>query len=132
MDSALLQTATYKERMLIHRCRLFLQVEVLSDISDAAGESIPEIWLGPGLPKPSHSTKRWPKQSNPGKEAWRIWKNFITRSYTNYNGKLWKFLGNWTRQNTSRKHVSYCNDDFSLLYIQKGCTWKVHGKRCEG
>jgi hypothetical protein len=132
MDSALLQTATYKERMLIHRCRLFLQVEVLSDISDAAGESIPEIWLGPGLPKPSHSTKRWPKQSDPGKEAWRIWKNFITNSYTTYNGKLRKSLGSWTRQNTSRKHASYFNDDFSLLYIQKGDKWKVHRKRCKG
>jgi hypothetical protein len=132
MDSSELQTATYKEKMLIHRCRIFLQVEVLSDISDAAGESIPEVWLGPGELKPSRSTKRWPKQSDPGREAWRIWKNFITRSYTSYNGKLRKALGNWTRQNTYRVHDSYCNEDLSLLYTQNGTKWKVHEKRCEG
>jgi hypothetical protein len=44
MDSDILQTTTYKERMLIHRCRIFLQVKVLSDISDAMGERILSEW----------------------------------------------------------------------------------------
>jgi hypothetical protein len=82
--------------MLIHRCRLFLQVEVLSDISNAAGELILGVWLEPSSTKPSYSTKRWPKQSDPGKDTWKIWKKYITSTYTNHNGKLQKALGNWT------------------------------------
>jgi hypothetical protein len=56
MDSEILSTMTYKEQMLTHRCRLFLQVELLSDISDAAGERILPEWLGPDPAKSSKST----------------------------------------------------------------------------
>jgi hypothetical protein len=83
MDSELLPTLSYKERMLIHRCRLFLQVELLSDIADAAGLSISDAWLDPNAEKPSYSTKHWPRQSNPGAEAWKIWRKFIERAFLN-------------------------------------------------
>jgi hypothetical protein len=134
MDSEILNKLTYKERMLIHRCRLFLQVEVLSDISDAAGEQILPEWLGPDSVKPSKSTKNWPKQNNPGKEAWKIWKNFIARSFLNEAGKLRKALGNWTRQNTTRIHQSYCAEDKTILYMQQGTAgiWRAHARRCSG
>jgi hypothetical protein len=116
MDSELLDSLTYKERMLIHRCRLFLQVKVLSDISNTAGNAIHEAWLHPNSDKPSYSLKKWPKQSNPGKEAWRIWKKFIISAYTNQNGKLRKELGDWTLRNKLRVHRSYCNEGATVLY----------------
>jgi hypothetical protein len=102
MDSELLPTLSYKERMLIHRCRLFLQVELLSDIADAAGVSISDAWLDPNAKKPSYSTKNWPKQGNPGTEAWKIWRKFIERAFLNSNGKLHKPLGNWKHLNLER------------------------------
>jgi enamine deaminase RidA (YjgF/YER057c/UK114 family) len=133
MDSKLLGSLTHKERMLIHRCRLFLQVEVLSDISDAAGITIHEAWLHPTREKPSYSLKQWPKQSDPGKEAWRIWQKFISNAFTNQNGKLRNALGEWTRQNKNRVHRSYCNEGATVLYTRDSLgRWHAHEKRCAG
>jgi hypothetical protein len=134
MDSEILSTLSYKERMLIHRCRLHLQVEVLSDISDATGERILKQWLGPEDQKPSYSTKSWPQQKNPGNEAWQIWRRFIGRAFLDANGRLQQALGAWTQQNESRVHNSYCSKDTKLLYIQQiqDGRWRVHSRRCAG
>jgi hypothetical protein len=133
MDSSTLKNRTYKERMLIHRCRIFLQVEVLSDISDAAGESILEAWLEPNIKKPSHSLKRWPTQSNPGKEAWKIWRRFITGAFTSHNRKLRIALGKWTRINSTRSYYSYRNVESSTLYTKSPeGTWRSHALCCAG
>jgi hypothetical protein len=118
MDSDFLQMMTYKEQMLIHRCRIFLQVEVLSDISDVMGECILSEWMSPDMEKPSHSTKRWPKQKDPGKQAWQIWQKFIKRAYTNSNGKLQKTLGHWTQTNELRSHNYYCNETHTFLFTR--------------
>jgi hypothetical protein len=91
-------------------------VEVLSDISDAAGNSIHEAWFHPTTEKPSYSLKKWPKQNDPGKEAWRIWKKFLSSAFTNQNGKLRKGLGDWIMRNKNRVHRSYCNEGATVLY----------------
>jgi enamine deaminase RidA (YjgF/YER057c/UK114 family) len=133
MDSPTLDNRTYKERMLIHRCRIFLQVEVLSDISDAAGESILGAWLEPNTKKPSYSLKKWQEQSNPGKEAWKIWRRFITEAFTSHNRKLRTTLGKWTRVNSTRAYYSYRNGEASILYTKSPeGTWRAHVLRCAG
>jgi hypothetical protein len=133
MDSPMLENWTYKERMLIHRCRIFLQVEVLSYISDAAGKSILDAWLVPNIKKPSHSIKKWPKQSNPGKEAWKIWRRFITEAFMSHNGKLRIALGKWTRVNSTRSYYSYRNVEASTLYTKSPeGTWRSHILQCAG
>jgi ribonuclease HI/enamine deaminase RidA (YjgF/YER057c/UK114 family) len=133
MDSSTLKNCTYKERMLIHRCRIFLQVEVLSDISDATGESILSAWLEPTSKKPSHSLKQWPKQNDPGEEAWKIWRKFITESFSSHNGKLRVALGKWIRINHTRVYNSYCNADATILYTQgQDGIWRTHARQCEG
>jgi hypothetical protein len=53
MDSELIHKCTYKERMLIHCCRLHLQVETLSDITNDKGNRICDVWKNNGKPKPS-------------------------------------------------------------------------------
>jgi hypothetical protein len=133
MDSEILSNMTYKDRMLIHRCRIFLQVEVLSDISDAQGESLLKAWLDPYADKPSHSLKNWPKQSDPGREAWKIWRKFIFRAFTYESGKLRRSLGHWTQFNKTREHNSYCNEEATLLYTRSPeGRWRAHARRCAG
>jgi hypothetical protein len=87
---------SYKESMLIHRCSIFLQVEVLSGISDAMEECILDSWRNPTDKKPSFSTKKWPKQSDPGREAWKIWNRFLARAFLTPAGRLHARLGKWT------------------------------------
>jgi hypothetical protein len=108
-------------------------VEVLSDISDAAGESIHDTWLYPNTPKPSYSLKNWPQQNDPGKEAWKIWRKFISDAFTTQGGKLRLALGHWTRRNKYRVHVSYCNNDATKLYTKtKNGSWTEHHRRYAG
>jgi hypothetical protein len=102
MDSPSLREKSYRERMLIHRCRLFLQVETLSDIVDMTGTRILEQWKTDHTPKPSASNKKWPLQANPGKEAWKTWKHFFTRSI-----RVWyRHIAGATRRMAATKPVA--------------------------
>jgi hypothetical protein len=107
MDSPFLKSCTYKNRMLIHRCRIFLQVELLSDISNANGDRILEQWKNNKPNKPSRSHKKWPAQRDPGNEAWKIWKKFLHDSFENSNSKLREPLGKWIGWNQTRTHDGY-------------------------
>jgi hypothetical protein len=126
MDSEVINKCTYKERMLIHRCRLHLQVEVLSDITNDRGDRIQDAWKNNSNPKPSRSTKKWPTQSDPGKEAWRIWRKFLQQSFENDNGYLKKPLGKWIQQNKHRTYLSYYDHSSEQLYRQDGQLWRRH------
>jgi hypothetical protein len=129
MDSKILKHCTYKERMLIHRCRLHLQVEVLSDITNDKGDRILEVWKNNNKDKPSRSTKKWPLQTDPGKEAWRIWKKFIHQSFENSNCYLRKPLGQWIQRNKFRTYVQYYDHNSGNLYHQDGLLWRRHTQR---
>jgi hypothetical protein len=76
MDANAIKKVSSKERMLIHRCRIFMQVECISDIANAEGTKLMEAWQSPKTLKPLTSNKKWPKQSDPGRQAWNIWKTF--------------------------------------------------------
>jgi hypothetical protein len=95
MDSPYLATLTRKQQILINCCRLFLQVECLSDISSADGTRIREEWMECNTVKPSRSLKKWPLQGNPGDEAWKIWRNFLTRAFLRNDKSLLTPLGGW-------------------------------------
>jgi hypothetical protein len=116
MDSPILQQKTYKERMLIHRCRLFLQIELISDITSADGKRILNEWKHHSGDKPSASLKKWPLQRNPGKEAWKIWRGFLNKAFENTNGTLRNPLGQWKKQNKNRRHTAYYDDNSDALY----------------
>jgi hypothetical protein len=117
MDHHTLNEKTYKERMLIHRCRLYLQVETLSNITNTLGTRIIEAWMDPDQPKLSYSTKKWPKQQPPGKEAWKIWRKFLNSAYTMTNGLLKQPLGDWIHRNEHHRHRHYDNPAEGILYI---------------
>jgi hypothetical protein len=127
MDYVSQITASYKDQMLINRCRIRLQVECLSDITNSAGTHVDKAWYDDNSVKPSYSTKRWPRQSDPGKEAWTIWKSFIQRAFLKTNGELRKPLGKWTRSNSTRMHNGYVSQDFRKLYARNGTEkWIIH------
>ena len=97
MDDALAGWYTDSDIQAINRCRLYLQVECLSDICTADG-----LKLDPGLQlKPptvtSTSTMQWPRQALPGRISWAAWRRFIqTYTRTRSTDKLRIELGQWT------------------------------------
>ena len=87
----------------INRCRLFLQVHMLSEISTTDGTKLlPSIWRGQ---QPTCSTSKllWPRQQRPSSSSWRAWRKFLTHilrpgSYTYYTTHLPlnQPLGQWS------------------------------------
>jgi hypothetical protein len=127
MDTSTLVTMTRKEQILINRCRLFLQVECLSDISDAEGKKILDEWYSPDTTKSSRSLKQWPLQGNPGQEAWKLWKKFLHSSFTSTNNSLKTSLGCWEKGNKMRNHLAYIHPyDNSLWIFLDHQNWSVH------
>ena len=85
----------------INRCRLFLQVHMLSEICTEDGSRLlPCIWRGH---RPSSSSKLlWPRQERPSTTSWRLWRRFLHTSlrpsvYTVYSNCLpiSQPLGKW-------------------------------------
>jgi hypothetical protein len=107
MDSSIRASLTHKEQTLINRCRLRLQVECLSDITNPEGSHINPVWFRDNTDKPSRSIERWPRQEDPGDEAWAIWKRFLQRAFLTTNGALRQPLGKWTQTNMTRIHNAY-------------------------
>jgi hypothetical protein len=126
MDAMEIKLLTYKDRMLLHRCILFLQVETISDIANATGTKILDCWLDPNQPKSSESTKTWPRQSNPGKEAWNTWRRTLLRIFTTSNGVLRQRLGQWLQQNEHRRHNAYFNSATEMLICKGNSAWTSH------
>jgi hypothetical protein len=119
MDSDFILRASWKEAFLINRCRLALQVECVSDIATADGTRIDNAWLQLTTEKPSWSTKRWPRQGDPGNEAWSIWKKFIQEAFLQGNrGKLKTPLGWWITLNPSRMYRTYHSATTNTLWKQ--------------
>jgi hypothetical protein len=124
MDAPILQTRTYKERMLIHRCCLFLQVELLSDITSANGKQILREWKTDTADKSTTSLKKWPRQKNPGKEAWKIWQKFLREAFENNNGILQRPLGRWLKQNKHRRHSAYFDNKSKSMFYYEDQLWR--------
>jgi hypothetical protein len=107
MDATSIQAMNQKDQILINRCRLFLQVKRISDITNAEGKHILEAWLHNGRDKPSKSTLSWPGQGDPGTEAWKLWKTFILNYYVTHKNTLRQTLGKWIHPNNTRLHNAY-------------------------
>jgi hypothetical protein len=127
MDRPHLQTLSRKEQILINQCHLFLQVECISDITDATGTYIQEQWYGPAKGKTSQSGQKWPLQANPGCEAWIIWKKFLEQAYDTTNGRLKEPLGDWIHRNRSHTYDSYWEESLQSMFLQNDQgLWQQH------
>ena len=102
---------TATELLVINRCRLFLRVTTLSEISTADGLNIhSDVWRG--YPPP-HSLSKilWPRQHRPPNPSWRVWRRFLQQAlrpgdYSGYSTRLplRQPLGRWFSHYTSDRH----------------------------
>jgi hypothetical protein len=103
MDSNYLDMITKWERIYIHRCRLHLQVETLSDIATTDGTHINKTWY-------SNET---------------TWRRFLS-SFCDSSGKLKQPLGAWMRINENREHRAYLESGTNNLWYSKNNAWFIH------
>jgi hypothetical protein len=73
MDEFLKQDMTYSQVKDVNRCRIYLQVFHVSDITDLAGNTIEE-WAKRGKRQSNRTSKwNWPVQQRPPAGAWKNW-----------------------------------------------------------
>jgi hypothetical protein len=62
-----------------NRCRLFLGVFFVSELTTADGKSITrQSWQGS---RERFSPFLWPHQPNPGPKSWRLWRRLLARAF---------------------------------------------------
>jgi hypothetical protein len=123
MDLPIIKTLSIKEQILINQCQLYLQIECLLDITDSSGHYILKSWMNKSNVKNSRLTKLWPKQGDPGEQAWKIWRNFLTKSLADMNLKLCSPLGAWIMTNKYRQYDSYWEANQKRLLIHQNEQW---------
>jgi hypothetical protein len=71
-----------QELRLANYCRLYLQVECLSEICEEGGRSIARhAWSVDREAATSRSTLQWPVQDRPGEKALKAWRKYINEVY---------------------------------------------------
>jgi hypothetical protein len=122
MDSQYINTLSRRDQLYVHRCRIYLQIETLSDIATADGTKIHDAWKQQEPDKPSRSLLRWPRQAAPLKTAWQIWSKFLD-SFGNATGHLKTPLGEWTQPNKFRQHSNYYYHEQQTLWTFQNEMW---------
>jgi hypothetical protein len=130
MDNPMLKELSWKERILVNRCRIFQQVECVSDIATADGSAINREWLSKQRRHRSSSNKVWPLQGDPGIEAWKIWEKFLTRAFTDGSGNLNQQLSKW-KSTEHRMYFAYYYKQQLWMYWRDD-EWTVHNLRHQG
>ena len=71
-------STTRADMIKFNRCREFLQVKWLSEITSANGLTISrEAWKGV---RHRHTSELWPVQTNPGPTHWRVWRRTLANT----------------------------------------------------
>ena len=117
------------ELLRLSRCRLYLQVHSLADITNGFGSQIEE-WAGSGLRQMSlglQSHLRWPKQPRPGNSEWKLWASALQRTFQlNANQSLPSLyqLGDWLLPNTST--WQFQQSTMRLFHQSPDSSWSQH------
>ena len=73
-------------------CRLYLQITHLSDISTGDGFRINAQFMGTDREPPFREATRnqfvWPRQPCPPLPFWKLWRHYISTTFTNYGTRL--------------------------------------------
>jgi hypothetical protein len=115
MDIAHHNRFTTKQMKAINRCRLWLQVNTLAEITNIEGTELlmsatiyqtdrnrsPDLWLI------SRSNLTWPTQEHPSSRDWRTWKKLLDCVASPNTATLKKPLGPWNRHWQTHRTWTY-------------------------
>ena len=126
-DFVLSNTVSKKDLQKLNRCRLYLKVTTLSDITSGDGETIcKQYWDGirDDQRSPLHD---WPEQGDPGDRDWTLWRKALKNSFDQTRRKLHTPLGRWV--DTHRDKWKWFYHPLSRrLYTKRPGTnrWKMY------
>jgi hypothetical protein len=121
-----------------NRCRLYLGVTFLSEISSAEGRSLSrDAWNGS---RPRMASLLWPYQPNPGPTSWRAWRRLLARGFLFTIPKratrktshlsLDSPLGNWLQDSDwfFQKFNYFHSRHTGLIYHRDGTGYTIHSR----
>ena len=116
--------------MRLNRCRIFLKVVSVADISTTDGTEISESLFGTTQELPYRTCHRnafaWPGQDRPPLADWSFWKESIKSAFCASNWMLATPLGDWTI--TKEEYISDWDYFLTLstpssLFVYNGHSW---------
>jgi len=127
------QEMGFSKRQLqkLNRCRLYIQVETLSDITDGTGDQISTLCYNGQKNSFKSSDHDWPTQTNPNSDHWRLWRKALRESFPRRSeerlGRLEEPLGPWIDGNQDKWRWFY-HERTSKLYCRtfSNPAWKMY------
>jgi hypothetical protein len=123
MEFALQNNMRPRDLQMINNCRLYLQVENISDITNNMGTHILS-GIAKGERCGSTSSTLWPVQARPakGNKAWELWRKLLAQ-LCSHGLRLRKPLGLW--HNTSgRKWTEYYDPETHTVSVHRNKVWQ--------
>ena len=108
MDALIASTNFSTKRMkCLNYCWLYLQVTLLSELTNEQGTHLlPFFWCGSG-PRAAHPLLRYPRQGCPSNNIWTEWCHAIRRAFCiPYTCRLRQSLGRWHTPSYHHCHLS--------------------------
>ena len=107
----------------IQRCRIYLGVTMIADISTAHGDNI-EFSSYHCLPSGKiTSEKLWPHQPRPGHKHISTWQRFLNTLCIPQTLTLRQPLGEWITSPTISRWNAFYDDTLRVIIIKKNHTW---------
>jgi hypothetical protein len=101
--------ATDEEIWKMNTCRIYLRVETLSDLCNAAGTHITEAAMHCEEEARTESNKLWPNQVRLGPRHRKVWKDMISRLCKDRSNELFEPMGRWIDKPTKKRWEAYVN-----------------------
>ena len=127
------QRAGFSKKQLIklNRCRFYLQVETLSDITDGKGDQISTLAYTGHRGEYANSYHDWPQQVQPDNAHWTLWRKALRDSFKRTTvqrlGILTAPLGPWIDGNRDQWKWFFSEDTTQLYYRTDSTpSWKVY------
>ena len=117
-------TATELQRL--NRCRLYLHVSTVSDITDGSGVRISKQSSNGHRDPDRPQYHDWPEQGRPGPREWQLWRKALKICFASTTlRELDQPLGVWI--DGHRQHWKwFYNPQARRLYFRHGRRWKVY------
>ena len=113
------QRFTKSEMIRINRCRIYLQVYFLSDVTSGDGRKLMYQSAMGQLRHDWYSTWAWPRQQRPPEQDWKLWRIALHDVWTGSGGPiLLQPLGNWVHK-THIKTKFYYDPKLAYAVVQK-------------
>jgi hypothetical protein len=103
----------------LNRCRLYLQVVTVSDISSACGKYILPMTKTGNIDPARSSTLRWVTQGKPTKADWSIWARSL--AHFEQHGRLIQPLGPWIAT-THQRWEYFLHPETHIVYFRRDNT----------